>query len=754
MIRALVVFAALAVSLSAAAQPEPEPEPDEAKKDDEKDAELTDEELAALGVDLSDTIVVEERGKKVVAGAAQAVDAEHLERFEYDDANQILGDIAGVDLREEEGYGLRPNIGMRGSGSERSAKIALLEDGLPIAPAPYSAPAAYYFPLMTRMKRVEVLKGPAAIRHGPNTVAGALNLITKPIPRERETSLDVALGNDLYGKLHASHAESYERFGVLIEGIKLRTDGFKQLDGGGDTGFDKNSINLKLRANNNPLADVYSEVTAKLGYADEVSDETYTGLTDDDFAANPYRRYRATQLDRMEWDHTQVQLNHKLEIGGEFALHTRVYRHDFDRSWRKLNNFNSADGALSEILANPGVGINQIFYAVLTGEVDSSSDAEALVIGTNKRVFVSQGFQSIGKVTKEWLGAVHELDIGVRLHYDEAVRFHSEDLFMMESGQLVGTGAETAITRDTLGRATAWSLFANESATVGKLTANVGGRVELVSIEHADRADPTNDTDDRYNVFIPGGGVFYKLREDLGLLAGVHKGFVPVAPGQGNDVDPEESVNYELGARFGRDWISAEAVAFYTDYSNLKGTCTFSTGCAEDMVDAEFNGGDARVFGLEAHAHGTVDLGPVKLPVRATYTYNNSRFQSSFSSSNPQWGDVEEGFEIPYLPAHRLSVGVGVGGAPLDGHAWEVSAAGRFSSSMRDRAGAGDVPDIERTDAIYVVDLAASYGVNSWGKGYLTVSNLFDQAHVVSRRPFGARPGKPRFFILGYKNTF
>ena len=40
------------------------------------------------------------------------------------------------------------------------------------------------------------------------------------------------------------------------------------------------------------------------------------------------------------------------------------------------------------------------------------------------------------------------------------------------------------------------------------------------------------------------------------------------------------------------------------------------------------------------------------------------------------------------------------------------------------------------------------------GNVYLTVDNILDQAHVVSRRPYGVRPGKPRLAILGYKYQF
>ena len=34
------------------------------------------------------------------------------------------------------------------------------------------------------------------------------------------------------------------------------------------------------------------------------------------------------------------------------------------------------------------------------------------------------------------------------------------------------------------------------------------------------------------------------------MLAGVHRGFVPVAPSAGAGVRPESSINYEAGARW------------------------------------------------------------------------------------------------------------------------------------------------------------------------------------------------------------
>ncbi|MEL7401738.1 MAG: TonB-dependent receptor plug domain-containing protein, partial [Pseudomonadota bacterium] len=136
-------------------------------------------------------------------GSATLIDDIALEQFEYSDINRVLNAVPGVNLQEEDGYGLRPNIGLRGTSPERSKKITLMEDGVLAGPAPYSAPAAYYFPNVSRMSAVEVFKGPATIQYGPATIGGAVNLVSRPIPFAASGELDVQYGSDNFQRYEA-----------------------------------------------------------------------------------------------------------------------------------------------------------------------------------------------------------------------------------------------------------------------------------------------------------------------------------------------------------------------------------------------------------------------------------------------------------------------------------------------------------------------------------------------------------------------
>ena len=690
-------------------------------------------------------------GKKMdaarIAGSATVIEQEALERFEYDDAHSIFRMVPGVYLREEDGYGLRPNIGIRGVNAERSSKITLMEDAVLFGPAPYSAPAAYYFPMMTRMVAVEVFKGPAAVRFGPQTIGGAVNFVSRPIPIEPTIALDGGAGSYGYGKFHGWAGGTWENLGLLVEGVHLESSGFKELDGGGNTGFDRNEVTIKGEAGFELGADLFLMNSIKLGYSDEGSNETYLGISDADFAENPYRRYAASRLARMEWHRQQYQFSQVLSWEDRLDLRLTGYRHDFKRTWRKLNSFAKGAPSLRDIFANP-TGINAVFLAVLKGEQDTSNRLERLLIGTNDREFVSQGIQLEADLDFETGPLVHTLNSGVRLHYDQIRRDHTEEPYEMFDGQPEPLGGPPIQIVDSVGKARAWALYLEDEIEWQSLLVTAGVRVELIEtwFRETDGEGPAALRNNQ-QVVIPGIGAVYFLTDHWSVLAGVHRGFSPVAPGQSQTANPEESVNYEFGARFVAEQANAQVVGFWNDYGNLLASCRQVTGCDPSEVDDQFNGGDVDVIGVEVDlAYDFETPWDFDIPVSLVYTYTHSEFQSTFSSASQIFGDVEAGDELPYVPPHLLTANVG-----LLSDDWDFTLSFRYVDRMRDVAGQGPIPAIERIDSAFITDLAIGWSPVEWARFYVTAANIFGEEYMVSRRPYGARPGLPRAIQGGIK---
>lgn len=695
------------------------------------------EEPPEDGDDVDIEIVVVEDGAPRVTGSAYVVGEEELEQFESNDIHSVVGKVPGLYVRGEEGFGLRPNIGIRGANADRSAKITLMEDGVLFAPAPYAAPAAYYFPMVTRMVGVEVFKGPAAIQHGPHTVGGAVNLLTRPIPTEPAAALDVAGGSFRTAKAHGWVGSSGKRFGVLAEGVMLHSGGFKTLGSGGPTGFDHGELMLKAR-----WGTATSGLHLKLGYTAETSHETYLGLHPDDYAVDPTQRYAASQAGLMRWDRTQVQLAWPVTLG-EVDVRTVAYHHGLSRVWTKLNRF-AGGPDLHALLQQPSGGQSAVFLAILRGQEDSVTNDQTLQIGTNDRRFAGMGVQSRVRWRHTAAGITSRLEAGVRLHADRLDRLHTEEPHQMRSGILVpeaGAGATTLV--NSRSRALAVAGHVHDDLEVGPLHLVPGLRVESIRTSRSDVEQP----DVTHTVALPGMGVLAQVAAGVDLFAGAHRGFSPVPPGEPPEVRPERSWNLEAGVRAGGVGQRLELVGYLNDYVNLTGQCTLSGGCTGEQLDRQFNGGRVWVAGLEAVAQREWLLpGRVSLPVEATYTYTFTRFRTGFVSAFPQFGSVDVGDALPYVPAHQGAVQASVSharvrlGAIVRGRSGMLDVAGPFPA-----LGVGGIGPLLTVDAALDVALAPGWIV------YATGSNLAGASRAVSWRPFGARPPAPRQLMLGIK---
>ncbi|MEJ2523863.1 MAG: TonB-dependent receptor [Gammaproteobacteria bacterium] len=645
-------------------------------------------------------------------------------------------------------------MGIRGSGLDRSSRIAVLEDGVLMAPAPYASPSAYYFPTQRRMYAMEVLKGPASIPVGPRTIGGALNMVSTPIPDQWTFYGDAFAGADATRDILVRGGGSGDHFGLLFETVQQESDGFKEIDANSyntDTGYDIEDYLFRGRVNTDPAGLWYTGVEFKYGVTDQDSDSTYLGLTDADFESDPYRQYAATQRDNIKLRHWTRQYTWFLEPAHKpWSVDVTAYNNDFRRNWYKVQSVGGV--GISSILDDPATYAQELSW--IRG-ADSPDDA--IAIRANNRRYSSEGVQARGRWDFVAGQAEVALTGGLRVHEDSEDRFQLEDGYRMAASDLLLTseGAPGSQT-NRVSTADVNAYFIAADIDVGDWRFSPGLRyedIELVRRDYStsdpDRSDgPTRVRSNDVTETIPGLGVTYDLTSSVKLIGGVHKGFNPPAPG--SDAEAETSLNWEGGFRYQPgDWY-AEAIAFYTDYDNLVGTVTASTGGSGDIGD-QFEAGAAHVQGLEVLVETQLaEFGEWVVPARLAWTWTpEAEFDNSFESNFDPWGDVQAGDTIPYIPEQQGQVRLG-----LHNGVFGVDVNVNYQDKVRTRAGSGAIPASEATDEAVVVDLAARWDVMPRLTLMARVQNLFDEEYVVARRPAGARPGIERWALLGVVTNF
>ena len=667
----------------------------------------------------------------------------------------MLKAVPGVNMYEEDGFGLRPNISLRGTKAERSERISIMEDGVLAAPAPYSAPAAYYFPNVARMEAIEVLKGSSQVQYGPFTTGGAINLVSTPIPNSFSGKANISYGSKNTFKSHTSVGSSWKHFGYMVEYLRYQSDGFKKYEDHAAKGFKRNDIIAKIRVKTDHVKGVNHALELKFGYADENSDETYVGLSADDFKKTPFLRYAGSQMDKLKTDHRQWVATYLLTFSNKLKITTNAYYNYFHRNWYKLNDVRAGitskeERSIADGLVDPETNIR--YFDILTGKTDR--EEEALLVRANNRTYRSRGIQTRAEYRFNLNEFFFDLEFGLRYHADEEDRFQWDDSYSMKNKKMVlfmegihGTNAN----RVTSANALAGYLLAKLRYDAWTVTA--GLRYEDVDLLKKDytkedlaRSGKVRiETPNHARVLIPGVGLHYQLMPAASVFFGIHKGFAP--PSAELYQKPESSVNMELGTRVAIGNFRAELIGFYNNYSNMLGSDLAASGGAGTLE--QFNVGEARVKGAEF----LVQYQPlpkncnVRLPLQVSYTYTDTEIRNSFESHS--WGNVVRGDEIPYIFKHALNMQLGIECK------WFYANIGtRYNSDMRTSPGQGTIAEREKVPANLIFDASLNVFVNKYLTVRLNAINLTNRVYLTSRHPAGLRAGHPFGIYAGANVQF
>jgi len=683
---------------------------------------------------------------KKLPGTFGRINTLHLRKTDPLTSNEILRRVPGLNIVDEEGAGMRLNIGVRGLDPDRSRNILVLEDGIPIALNPYGEPELYFSPSIDRMSGVEVLKGSGQVLFGPQTIGGVVNFTTQDPPEKATTLLRIRGGQEGYFSGFASYGNSFGKAGFLVSVLHKRADNM------GYTGFNITDINAKFKF----ALTSRSKLGWKIGYYDEVSNATYIGLTQTMFDAGGQDYTRMAPDDLLPVKRYSSSLTHEFRMNSNVLLHTTAFAYRVTRDWRR-QDFSTNPNALNQsgvVWGDPNIPGGAIFML--------SSNSH------RNRQFEVKGIESKAVVNGNFLNQPNQLTIGGRLLWETAY-----EQFVLGAKPNATTGI---VRDDEIRSGQAISLFAqNQWEVSSKWTINAGVRLEHYNFERAifrgrysvNGAMQIRDTNivstDRVVALIPGGGISFEATEFTTFFGGIHRGFAPPRVKDALDnlgislqLDPELSTNYELGLRTQlKTGFQSNLTFFRMDFENQIIPVSISSGQLNATGLA--NGGETNHTGVEWGIE--LDISEILALKRHQFQFDLSATYARSIYAADRWVGSEQinvkGNRLPYAPEWTIWAGIY---ADLDfGFGFHLNASfvdAQFTDELN-----SILPNPNGRTGLIESRMVLDAGICYKTKKYpltlrLNAKNLTNARYIASRRPQGIRLGLPRFITGGVDISF
>ncbi|MDG1122537.1 MAG: TonB-dependent receptor [Glaciecola sp.] len=704
-----------------------------------------------------------------VPGTVQVLTREDLDQQRVFSVKEALENIAGINVISEDVFSARLNIGIRGLNPRRSSRVLLMEDGMPLFLSPYGDPSASYSTPMDNVDRIEVTKGSGQIIHGPQTIAGIINFVTNPVPRDGvEGQVNVELGNNNFQSLYGRVGVGNQQGGVMISVMDKEGDGSRENH---TLGIQDYSIKGLLQLNEQ------HSIIAKISQFEELSRQSETGLSAAEYAENPFQAPTGL-IDRFQQQRDTFQLVHDFEISPTAQLSTQAYRVEQTRaSFRQIN------GPGENIEFCPGEN-------GATGDIAGEEEALAptlensLVCGGRwrPREFEYFGIEPRLSIVHDYFGDKSEAVIGFRYHEEDILRnqfrgfdsrFHNLGFAQQYAGVDENDGRAGWHNEQIETQVEAMSFYLQNSVFMGDWTLTPGFRLEdvtqttdYVRTEGAAPTNPEKKYTHDFTVFLPGLGATYKVDENTTWFAGIHKGFAPARPSREVDsdepdasflaTDPEESWNYEIGLRSSViKGVQAEATLFFTNFNQI---------VIQTEAGRFINAGESRQSGIEIA--GQFDSAERFGTKHNIYIQGNlsNLFLAEFTNSQTVWDEegeeiletasFESGNRLPYAP--KLSATVAVGYQSPDrkldarlalNHTGEQFVDAANTSVESDDGMEGKIP------AYTLINMSVNYEFNDNLTVFLSGHNLTDKEYLASRKD-GMVVGRTRQLNAGFNYRF
>jgi Fe(3+) dicitrate transport protein len=667
-----------------------------------------------------------------IPGSVYIVDKKSLSNSRPFTFSEVLRKVPGITIRDEEGFGLRPNIGVRGLNPTRSSKVLLLEDGVPLAFAPYGDNASYYHPPVDRFDSIEVLKGSGQILYGPMTVGGVINYITPDPPAKPQGSLTLVGGNRDYFNGRIDYGGTWKGVGLLFDYLRKQGEGARENVRSGLNDFNFKSV-----------AGIGSKhlLMLKANYYGEHSNVTYSGLREDEYKENP--RQNPFRNDFFEGDRFGASASHLLFLDSNFTLTTNLYGSVFKRDWWRQSS-NSAQRPNDS--ADPACGGMANLYSTCGNE-------------GRLRQYYTGGIEPRFHASHRLFGLRNETDFGVRAHFESQRR--------LQKNGAEPTSRDGVTVENNERKNEAYSSFIQNRFLLGDLTITPGVRIEHVDYRRTNLLanggkGVTGEAD--LTQLIPGISLSHRTNQHLLIFGGIHRGFAPPrtediinnTTGGTLDLDPELSWNSEVGIRSVlRKGLMLDLTFFRMDYENQIVAASLAGGVGSTLTNAGQTLHQGTEMALEVDT-GAFLKSRHSVYFRAVHTYlPTAKSTGGRFSSVSGFGTVRvSGNRLPYAAEHTMDFIVGY--SHPSGTNALIEAVHSGSQFGDDLNTVKPTPDGQRglIPGYTVWNATLNYKVESMRTTvFVTAKNLFDKTFIVDRSR-GILPSSPRLVQAGLTFNF
>lgn len=642
---------------------------------------------------------------RTYAGSRSTLDAGALKKASVRGLDDALQRVPGVKIFDETGTGALPQISVRGLYESRSGRLQALSDGIPLALAPYGQTGLSLFPMtLATIDRVDIVRGGAAVQYGPNNVGGVINFISKPIPREFQTTLQEkttfnAGGRQLWDTYLGTGGYLTDNFGLQLD--------VNTLSGEYGRGHSETDIqNYRLRGQWN----IDDDRDLSFGIQRYKADMDLAGaLSTRDYKHDP--RQSTRPLDRFEGDTNRVWGTYTQQLGAIGPFDSVAF------SW---TNF-AHDSYRNFVVGLP-------FTPQDTPITKQDGPRNFKVWGTEPRISAAIDGE---RVSQTWL-------LGAR--------YVSEDIDYKVDRENLATGVTTPF-RDWSFDDDARAFYISNAIALfdQRLTITPGVRYENARMDYRDGITGVSRKNTAEE-WLPGLTVGYQANDQWYLYANAQKSLRPPQITQivkEGDVGAELAWNYETGVRY-TPWegLRVDLGLYRIDFDDQ-----IVYDATTDRFD---NIGSTRHQGLETELFWTPKA-MRNLELHASYAYLDAKQRN---------GDFK-GNEVPYSSRHQFNVD----GRYHFAEHWTYSLDSLYvSSAYTDAANSGEenaTGSVGKIPAYWVWNTAIEREFKLADHSVLTasagVSNLFNRDYYfrgVDTSPWGRQQAPERSLTLGVNYRF